>query len=86
MAETVNPLVGLHWKAVVNGRNTLNGERYSITTVGQIAEAAPGDTIYDVLRALPAHLETTHKEMEHPDSFQITLAPKGLKFPETKEG
>lgn len=72
-------LVGLKWKAVINGKKALNGERYSARYTGDVLEAAEGDNIYDVMIGLAVHLGTENAEMEHPDSFQVTLFPRGYK-------
>ena len=68
-------LVGRKWKAVINGKRALNGERYSATYTGDIEAADEEQTIYDVLRELACHLEGVNAEMEHPDSYQVTLFP-----------
>lgn len=68
-------LVGRKWKAVINGKRALNGERYSVTYTGDIEAADEEQTIYDVLRELACHLEGVNADMEHPDSYQVTLFP-----------
>jgi hypothetical protein len=71
--RSVERLVGRKWKAVINGKRALNGERYSATYTGDIEAADDDQTIYDVLRELACHIEDVNSEMEHPDSFQVTL-------------
>lgn len=68
-------LRGLKWKAVINGRKSINGERYSATITGDIEASEDWSTIYDVMHDLAEHLEANNREMELPDSFQITLYP-----------
>jgi hypothetical protein len=70
-----SPLQGRPWKAVINGRKSINGARYAATLTGDIQAAAEGLTIYDVMHSLAAILETNNAEMELPDSFQVTLYP-----------
>lgn len=70
-------LIGRRWKAIVNGSNSMNEERYSLTITGDIAEASEGDTVIDVLRSLADYIEEETREMEIKDSFQITLHPPG---------
>lgn len=65
-------LVGTKWKATVNGRKSLNGERYSATCFGEVAEARD-HSIYDVVMDLAMKLEERNAEMELPDSIQITI-------------
>lgn len=68
-------LLGLRWKAVINGRRCINGSRYSATITGKIEASQEWNTIYDVIHELAEHLEANNREMELPDSFQITLYP-----------
>lgn len=66
-------LKGKKWKAVINGKKHLNGERYSVTLSGDIESSQDWATIYDVMHDLAEHLESDNQEMALPDSFQITL-------------
>lgn len=68
-------LQNLKWKAVINGRKSLNGARYSATITGDVVECAPDATIYEFVENLAHHLEEHNKEMALPDSLQITIAP-----------
>ena len=63
------------WKAVINGRNSLNGERYSITLYGQVEEVYKEVIMADLMHDLVDHIESQTQEMEIKDSFQITLYP-----------
>ncbi len=75
MSTKETPLRGRAWKAVVNGRRSLNGERHSVTLTGNIEHAESDSTIFDVIHDLAEHIEEHTREMELPDSFQITLFP-----------
>ena len=68
-------LRGLKWQAVINGRKCINGARYSATITGEIEASEDWSTIYDVMHNLAKHLASKNREMELPDSFQITLYP-----------
>ena len=74
-AGCVQRLVGRRWKAVINGKKSINGERYSATYTGDITDAIEGSTIYTFLHDVAEHLETVNAEMEYPDSIQVTLPP-----------
>lgn len=73
MIKTLIP--GQQWKAVINGRRSLNGERYSATITGTVESAESWSTIYELMSDLSTHLCLQNAEMEIPDSFQITLYP-----------
>lgn len=64
----------MKWRYVINGRRALNGQRYSVTFFGDIELADDGITIYDAMRELAVHVQTNNTEMEHPDSFQLTVS------------
>ena len=72
---------GLLWRAVVNGKNTLNGERHSVTMAGTVDDHPEGTTIYDVIRAMADQIENQNEPMAYPDSFQITLYPRPAETP-----
>lgn len=72
---TGSALRGIKWKAIINGRKCINGARYSATITGEIEASEEWSTIYDVMHDLAEHLEANNREMELPDSFQITLYP-----------
>lgn len=65
-------LTGRKWEAKLNGRNTLNGQRYGATHYGTI-DAGSG-TLFDVVRELADEIEG-NSDMEYPDSIQITIHP-----------
>lgn len=69
-------LRGLKWNATINGRRCINGARYSATITGEIESSEDWSTIYDVMHDLAEHLKANNREMELPDSFQITLFPQ----------
>ena len=66
-------LKGCKWKVIVNGRRALNGERYGATYTGEIQQVTHLTTIYGVAEALLDHVEEKNREMELPDSFQLTI-------------
>ena len=75
LAVGLQRLVGRRWKAVINGKKSINGERYSATYTGDVLEADDDGDIYDFLLSMADHLATVNAEMEYPDSIQVTLAP-----------
>lgn len=64
----------LKCNACVQGRNSLNGERYAIAITGTIDEAPEGSSVYDVLRQLADQIEQEAKPMEYPDSLKVIIA------------
>lgn len=64
----------MKWKAVINGRRSINGARYSATITGD-GEMIDGSnpSAYTALLELATHLEEANKEMQFPDSLQVTV-------------
>lgn len=60
---------------MVNGKKSINGERYCATFTGDVLESDEDSTIYDFLLSVADHLATVNAEMEYPDSIQVTLVP-----------
>lgn len=74
-AAAGSALKGRKWKAVINGKKSINGARYGVTYTGDVADAGEGQNLYDVLMGLAEYLEEKNAEMEFPDSYQVTLFP-----------
>lgn len=66
---------GSRWVAKINGRSSMNGERYGITLHGEITEVPDGLSLYDAVRDLIDHCEAESGSMQFPDSIQITILP-----------
>lgn len=74
--STSSSLIGRRWKAIINGRNSLNGALYSVTFTGDIPDANQAKTPYDAMAAIAEELKTLNAEMQHVHSQQITLGPQ----------
>lgn len=61
-----------NWRAVVNGRRSLNGVRHSIRVHGDM-ECAPGVTIFEAMGVLAKAIECQTIEMEIPGGIQLTI-------------
>lgn len=61
------------FKIVINGKKSLNGERYSITIDGEIGELEDDVTFFDIARQLVDEAETHCVEMAFPDSMRLTI-------------
>ena len=68
--------IGMAWKAVINGRRSLNSHRYSVTLTGEVVDHDEDQTIYDLMCELADQIEQHNPEMEFPESFQVTLYPR----------
>lgn len=61
------------WVVKVNGRKSLNGVRYGVTLDGAMSFDSSRDSIYDQAATLALAIEEHNREMEFPDSIQISL-------------
>jgi hypothetical protein len=61
------------WVVKVNGRKSLNGARYCVVFDGDLSVAAPCNTLYDQAAVLAMAIQGQNREMEFPDSIQITI-------------
>ena len=77
-------LVGCHWKCVINGKRHKNSKRYAATYTGDVQGVLDCTTIYDVLRELADYFEVHNADMDHPDSFQVTLYPPNYKLTDSR--
>lgn len=68
-----NTLIGSRWKAIVNGKKSLNGKPYSATFSGDIFAEDGDEDIYDAMEALVESLRDQNAEMELPHGIQITI-------------
>lgn len=72
-----NTIVGTKWKVVANGKRSLNGERHSVTRIGDVTEAGGDESVFDVAGQLVADIEPVmRKDLAIIDSLQITIYPK----------
>jgi hypothetical protein len=65
--------VGMKFRAVVNGRRTLNGAECSATIYGEIERIDGDATLYEVVRKVVDYAEANNADMEYPEDMQVTL-------------
>jgi hypothetical protein len=73
-AEPANVVMNAKWEAKINGKRALNGTRYGVTFDGTIAWSGAAHHFYFVIEHLVKSLRSENKEMELPDSIQLTLS------------
>ena len=60
---------------VVNGRKSLNGERFAVKAQTTASGPEAGD-VFAVLECLTVHIRKECQGMEFPDSLRVTILPK----------
>jgi hypothetical protein len=65
----------LQFRAVVNGRRSLNGAVYGCTITGAVEVTAAEVSLYDVLSTVAGHVAEQNGEMELPEAIQVTIFP-----------
>jgi hypothetical protein len=61
------------WVVKVNGRKSLNGARYGVTLDGVLTVTKPDTTIYDAAAVVCMAMKRHNREMEFPESIQVSL-------------
>ena len=64
---------GRQFRVVVNGRRYLNGQRYALKLTGQFVSGPTGFDLYGLAAAAAERTRKECREMEYPDSLQITV-------------
>lgn len=66
-------IIGKRFKAVINGKNCLNGKLYGCTLSGQIQSGDGTEDIYEAVAQIAESLRSENREMEYPQSIRITI-------------
>jgi hypothetical protein len=74
--DAMSAIVGMKFRAVINGKGSINGTPYSATIEGDVIEIDGDATLYDAVRLLTYHIERDNEEMEYPMSIELAIADK----------
>lgn len=70
-----NQFAGGHFKIIVNGRDSIDGEMYSVTFNGRILQTDERTTVYDIANQLVNSVRSKNTAMKFPHSMKFHIFP-----------